>query len=324
MPRSATSRSLSRRTGRIGDPLRAVLGAVPCLVSLAVLFASSPGSLSAQVGVDDPVLKSVEHIEITEHLDAALPLDLQFQDETGNFVPLGDYFDGEHPVVLNLAYFSCPMLCNLVVEGFLETLDQMQWKLGDQFHVLTVSIDPRDDSQGARRRKEALVEDYGRPDAIDGWHFLTGREENIRRVADTVGFGYDWNDYRQEYAHGAALILLTPDGRVSRYIYGIKFDPKVVRLSLVEASDGKVGSTFDKLFLLCYHYDPTIAQYGPMAYRMMQAGGILTLFVLGGGILVLNRARRRSLAAAVVGTADAGEDPHASSSTDAPVAGSTN
>lgn len=324
MERSATAKSLCRRhcrAGLVGGRLQAVLWA---LLGLPTFLASMPGPLSAQVGIDDPVLKSVEHIEITEHLDAALPLDLQFQDETGNFVPLGNYFDGEHPVVLNLAYFSCPMLCNLVVEGFLETLDQMQWKLGDEFQVLTVSIDPRDDAQGARRRKEALVEDYGRPDAIDGWHFLTGREDNIRRVAETVGFGYEWNDYRQEYAHGAALILLTPDGRVSRYIYGIKYDPKTVRLSLVEASDGKVGSTFDKLFLLCYHYDPTIAQYGPMAFRMMQAGGVLTLFVLAGGILVLNRARRRSLAATAVVTRPEGDDPHGPSPTDGTVAGSTN
>jgi len=283
-------RTGARREGRRYADVRVVLCA-----ALGVLFAVS--AARGQAGIDDPVLQSVENIQISEHLDASLPLNLKFQDETGQFVALGDFFDGEHPVVLNLAYFSCPMLCNLVVTGFLECIDQMDWKLGDQFEVLTISIDPRDDPEGARRRKQMLVEDYDRPDAIDGWHILTGREENIRRVAETVGFGYEWNEYRQEYAHGAALILLTPDGRVSRYLYGIKYDPKTVRLSLVEASDGKVGSTFDKLFLLCYHYDPSVAEYGPVAFRVMQVGGVLTLLAMAGGFFLLSSARRRLFAA---------------------------
>lgn len=248
----------------------------------------------------DPVAKSVEGLEPVEHLDAPLPLDLTFKDETGRFRKLSEFFDGERPVVLNLAYFSCPMLCNLVTEGLVEAIQEMEemdWTLGDEFRVLTVSIDPRDTPSAARERKQILVSGHHLPAAVGGWNLLTGREQNIRKLAETVGFRYEWNDYRNEYAHGAVIILLTPEGHVSRYLGGIKYDAKTLRLSLVEASDGKVGSTLDKLFLLCYHYDPTTAEYGPMAQRIMRAGGLVTLFVIAGGILLLQRSRRRSLAA---------------------------
>ncbi len=251
------------------------------------------GTLTAQVGVDDPILRSVENIQIVEHLEAQLSLDISFQDETGAFVPLSTFFDGERPVVLNLAYFSCPMLCNLVTEGLIEAVNEIGWTLGDEFRVVTISIDPRDTPAGARARKDLLVREHGRRDAIDGWHLLTGNQTNIRRVADTVGFGFEWNEFRSEYAHGAVLILLTPDGRVSRYIYGVRYDAEVVRLSLVEASEGKVGSTMDKLFLLCFHYDPSTAQYGPMAQGIMKVGGLLTMVLLVGGFIVMQRSRRR-------------------------------
>jgi protein SCO1/2 len=278
-------------------------------LGLTTLSTTLLTTLSAQVGIDDPILRSVEGIEIVEHLDTQIPLDLSFQNEIGQYVKLSEYFDGERPVVLNLAYFSCPVLCNAVVEGLIETIDAIGWTLGDEFRVVTISIDPRDTPQGARDRKEVLVRDYDRPDAIDGWHILTGHKTNIRAVADAAGFGYEWNEYRQEYAHGAVLILLTPDGRVSRYIYGVKFDPKVVRLSLVEASDGKVGSSFDKLFLLCFHYDPSTAQYGPMAQGIMKLGGLATMLALIVGFFVLQRARRRSSKSGESVTTPSDSDP---------------
>lgn len=282
---------------------RSVLAARSLLavVGVAAALAGAAAPLSAQVGVDEPVLRSVEGIDIVERLDAKIPLDLQFQDETGRFVPLSSFFDGERPVVLNLAYFSCPMLCNLVIEGFIEAIDEMGWTLGDEFRVVTVSIDPRDNPAAARKRKEVLVREFERPDALTGWHLLTGHEKNIRAVADTVGFGYEWNEYQSEYAHGAALILLTPDGRVSRYIYGVKFDPQVLRLSLVEASAGKVGTTMDKVFLLCFQYDPTTAQYGPVAMRIMQFAGGATVLALIIGFAALQKSRRRKLAGAGTG-----------------------
>jgi len=264
--------------------------------ALSFLALAPLAPLAAQVGVDDPILRQVEGIEIVEHLEAKLPLDLQLLDETGRYVPLSQFFDGTRPVVLNLAYFSCPMLCNLVVEGFVEAIGEMGWTLGEEFRVVTVSIDPRDTPAAARNRKDILVRELGRPDAVTGWHLLTGHEKNIRAVADAVGFGYEWNAARSEYAHGAVLVLLTPDGRVSRYIYGVKFDPKVLRLSLVEASEGKVGSTMDKIFLLCFHYDPTTAQYGPVAMRLMQIGGGATVLALLIGFAALQVARRKSLA----------------------------
>ena len=268
---------------------------VPAIFLVCLLLGFS-ATTHAQPGIDEPVLRSVENVDIVEHLNQQLPLDLKFQNEIGQFVPLKDFFQDSRPVILNLAYFSCPMLCNLVVEGMIDAIGQIGWTMGEEFRVLTISIDPRDRPAQARARQALMVEEMGRKDALEGWSFLTGREENIRAVADTVGFGYEWNDYRQEYAHGAALMVLTPDGRISRYLYGVQFDPKVLRLSMVEASDGKVGSTLDKIFLLCYHYDPSIAAYGPMAARIMRAGGVATLLLLGLLFLFLNRSRRRSLA----------------------------
>lgn len=252
----------------------------------------------AQPGINDPILNELEKIKILEYLDTELPLDLPFVDERGNDVKLRDYFTGDKPVILNLAYFSCPMLCNLVVEGLIEVVNEVDWTMGEEFSVLTVSIDPRDTPSSARTRKEVLVDELGRDDAITGWHLLTGREKNLRAVADAAGFGYAWNEDRQEYAHGAVLMVITPDGRIARYLYGIKFDPKVFRLSMVEAADGKVGSTIDKLFLMCFHYDPTTAQYGVrLAWLMMRAGGVVTLLALAIGSVWISHSRRRNLAA---------------------------
>lgn len=248
--------------------------------------------VSAQPGFNEPIINKYGQLDIIEHLDTQIDLDLTFAAETGEEVSLAKYFDGERPVVLNLAYFACPMLCNLVVEGMMEAVDQIDWEMGDEFTVLTVSIDPREKPSTARARKELLVDELGRKDAIGGWPLLTGREENIRALADSVGFQYAWDDDRGEYAHGAVLILLTPDGRVSRYLYGVKFDPKVLRLSLVEAGDGKVGSAMDKIMLLCFMYDPASMTYGiRLAWIMMRLGAVVTI----AGILFLwiQAARRR-------------------------------
>ncbi len=277
-------------------------GALVCGVLGVALIVSAgllaPDPVSAQqVGVNEPVINSVSDLEPVNCLDAKLPMDLTFVDETGATVPLTKYFEGDKPVILNLAYFSCPMLCNLVVEGLMEVVDEVDWTMGKEFTVLTVSIDPRDKPSTALARKEVLLEELGRDDAITGWHFLTGREKDLRQFADTVGFRYKWDDVREEYAHAAVLIVITPDGRVARYLNGIKFDPKVFRLSMVEAADGKVGSTMDKLFLLCFHYDPTTATYGvKMAWVMMRVGGAMTLFAFAIGAVWLSHSRRRKLA----------------------------
>ena len=250
------------------------------------------GDLAAQPGFNEPIINKYGQLDIIEHLDTQVDLDLTFMAESGEPVALSKYFDGERPVVLNLAYFACPMLCNLVVEGMMEAVDQIDWTMGDEFTVLTVSIDPREKPSTARARKELLVEEMGRQDAIDGWPLLTGEEKNIRALADSVGFQYAWDDDRAEYAHGAVLILLTPDGRVSRYLYGIKFDPKVLRLSLVEAGDGKVGSAMDKIMLLCFMYDPESMTYGiRLAWIMMRLGAVVTIAALL--FLWIQAARRR-------------------------------
>ncbi|MFQ5653379.1 MAG: SCO family protein [Planctomycetota bacterium] len=276
-------------------------GRLPRLL-LALLIALAPmpmAGLSAQS--EGPLLREARTIDITEHPDAQVPLDLEFRDEAGETVRLGALLEGERPVVLNLVYFTCPGLCNLVLDGLAEALRGIDWSLGEEYEVLTVSIDPRDTPEGARSRKELLLEGFRRPGAEAAWHFLTGEEPSIRALADTVGFGYKWVEKANLYAHGAVIMVLTPEGRVSRYLYGVQYDPRTLRLSLVEASEGKVGSTLDKLFLLCFHYDPSKSSYGPTAMMIARIGGGITVLAIAGLIFFLRRRERHARSALSAG-----------------------
>ncbi len=223
----------------------------------------------------------LEGVEITEHLNGQIPLDLEFVDSDGKKVRLRDYFNGQKPAILTLVYYRCPMLCSLVLKGMIEAIKEIPLTVGEDFDIVTVSIDPREMPPLAKLNKQSHVKEYGRPEAMKGWRFLTGREENIKKLADAVGFGYKYAEDRQEYIHLAVIFVATPEGRLSRYLYGIKFNPSTVRMALVEAGQGKTGSTMDRILLSCFHFDAEAGKYNVAAMRIMQAGGLITLVVLG-------------------------------------------
>ena len=229
---------------------------------------------------------------IAQKLDTRIPLDLQFRDENGKVVRLEKYFNNGRPVLLNFVYFRCPMLCPMVLEGTTTALTHLKFDIGKEFDVITVSIDPRDKAADAARLKEKYIRHYGRLDSARGWHFLTAHDSAIKKLADTVGFQYAYDSRTDQFAHGAALLVLTPDGRTSRYFYGFEFKPRDLRLAIVEASEGKVGNVTDQLLLLCFHYDPVTGKYSRNAMMFARAGGVATLIALGGFIGVMFRKER--------------------------------
>jgi protein SCO1/2 len=256
------------------------------LVVSSVLFVTAAGWA---FGEDrrEPLPEELQGVGITEHPEAVLPLDRPFVDQDGRQVMLGDYFGRGRPVVLTLNYSSCPMLCHVQRDGLIEVLQKLDMTAGKEFDIVTISIDPRETSLRAHQTRAATLKAYGRPQAAQGWHFLTGTEVNIQAVAQAVGFGYRFVPARQEYAHSAALILCTPQGRVGRYLYGVKYDAQTLRLSLLETAQGKIGSTLDQIILYCFHYDANSKRYAPAAMRIMRVGGGSSALILG---LFLTRA----------------------------------
>lgn len=226
-------------------------------------------------------------VDVTEKLGTAIDLDLQFVNESGHERPLRDYFGKGKPVILNLVYYQCPMLCNLVLNGQVSVLRELAWTAGKEFDIVTISIDPTENWGLATRKKQYYLETYGKPEASTGWHFLADYQGNVKKLASQIGFSYRWDDRTQQFAHAAALMVLTPDGRVSRYLYGIKHKPRDVRLALAEASEGKLGSLGDKILMFCFHYDPAARSYVPFARNIMRAGGVLTMLLVGLALLVL-------------------------------------
>jgi protein SCO1 len=280
------------------------------MLLLAGLTASATAPATAQdagadsvTGTDDqgrgePLPAELADVGVQERLGDQVPLATVFLDENGQETALARYFDGERPVILNLGYMGCPMLCGLVTNGLLEAMNAMQQEAGVDYRVISLSIDHSETPILARAKKQGYLKLYDRPGGAQGWHWLTGREDRIRAVTDAVGFGFAWNDRRQEYAHAAVLIVLSPDGRVMRYLYGIEFDPRTLQLSLVEASQGRTGRTLDRLLLFCFQYDAAAGSYAPVAMNIMKIGAIVTVLVLGVMILALRlrekRARRGS------------------------------
>lgn len=240
-----------------------------------------------------PALKEVR---IDQKLNEQLPLDAAFKDADGNAVTLGQYFGTGRPVVLVLSYFECPMLCTQVLNGVTGTLETISLDAGKDFDVIALSFDPRDTPKHAKAKKIAYTGRYGRPGTEHGWHFLTGAEDQIRRVTDAVGFRYTFDADTGQFAHGALVTVLTPDARVSRYLYGIDFGGRDLRFALVEASNGRVGSAVDRALLYCYHWDPTTGRYGFVVMNVLRVGGILTL--LGFGTFIVMSLRRERLARA--------------------------
>jgi protein SCO1/2 len=247
------------------------------LAAMLLLVASQPAVAQRK----EPLPKDLEGVGITEHAGAKLPLDLEFTDEDGKAVRLAQYFPGNRPVILTLGYYRCPMLCTLVLNSLVDGLKDLPWMPGNQFEIVTVSIDPTETPTLARLKKENYLADYGRPGAAAGWHFLTGREENIKKLADAVGFGYRYVEERGQYAHPAAIFVITSDGRMAKYLYGVLYQPKTLRLALAEAGEGKIGTTTDRLLLYCFHYDAQEGRYVLAASNIMRFGGAVTALVVG-------------------------------------------
>ena len=233
-------------------------------------------------------------VAIAQRLGNQIPLDLMMRDETGSVVRVGQYFNHGRPVLLNFVYYRCPMLCPMVLEGMSSSLTELKFNIGEQFDIVTVSMDPRDTPEEAAQLKDKYVKRYGRLSAANGWHFLTAHETAIRRLADSVGFQFAYDPASDQFAHGAAVFVLTPVGRVSRYFYGFEFNPRDLRLGIVEASSGKIGTTGDQLLLLCYHYDPATGRYGRNVLNFMRAGGAATVVALASFIIVMIRKERQS------------------------------
>jgi protein SCO1 len=259
-----------------------------------VLIVATVATARGQTSTTPPQLPG--KVGITQKLNAALPLDAIFRDENGRAVRLGDYFHSGRPVLLNFVYYRCPMLCPTVLESLTSSLTEMRGDLGKEYDVLTVSIDPRDMPSAAMERKVKYVKRYGRQSAWDGWHFLTGFDSGIHRLTDAVGFQYAYDPQHDQFAHGTTLLALTPDGHVSRYFNGFEYKPRDLRLGLVEASKGKIGTLTDSVLLLCYHYDPATGKYSRTAMNGVRAGGIATVLGLGAFIFVMIRSERRRAA----------------------------
>tara|TARA_B100001248_G_scaffold262696_1_gene261038 strand:- start:8897 stop:9709 length:813 start_codon:yes stop_codon:yes gene_type:complete len=232
-------------------------------------------------GTANKTPKELEGVGITEHLGEKIDLSTKFRNEEGKEVPLSTYFDGKRPVLLTLIYYSCPSLCNFHLNGLTDVFKQLdKWEVGKQFDVVAISINPKEQADVAKAKKASYIEEYGKPQAASGWHFLTGRQESIDKIAKQIGFQYKWVEETQEYAHSAAAYVISPDGMISRYLYGIGFAPKTLRLSLVEAADGKIGTVLDRFILYCFQYDPDKKSYAFYAYNVMRAGAGFSAIVL--------------------------------------------
>lgn len=235
----------------------------------------------------------IPDIGIEQKVGETIPLGLQFVDETGRTVQLGDFFDGRRPVVLSLVYFDCPMLCGEVLNGKLEALKNMNLMLGDDFQAVTVSFDPGEDASMAAAKKEVFLQEYGKPGGQQGWHWLTGEKGNIDALCDATGFGYYYDPDIDQFAHAGTIMVLTPEGTISRYFFGIEYPAKDVRLALLEASNNRIGSAVEQLLLLCYQFDPTTGTYNLMVFRLLQVGGLATLLMMAFVVFLLFRFEKR-------------------------------
>jgi len=260
-----------------------------CLSAFAQGWAQSPPPLSS----DDPSgnkVRLLENVGIDQRLGEQLPLDLVFRDESGAAVRLGDYF-GKKPVVLTLVYYSCPMLCNQVLNGLTSGLDVVSFDIGKEFEVVTVSFDPRETPELARNKKQTYIDWYKRAGASEGWHFLTGDKAAIEKLTEAVGFHYKFDQSTDQFIHASGIMISTPQGKLARYFYGIEYAPKDLRLGLVEASDNKIGNAVDRLLLYCYHYDPAAGKYGAVVMNILRLAGLATIIGVAAMLWLFSRRR---------------------------------
>ena len=235
-----------------------------------------------------PILREVS---IAQRLNEPIPPDIIFRDEDGKAIHLGDYF-GKKPIVLSLVYFDCPALCTEVLNGELRTMKAISLDLGKDFDAITVSFEPKDTPALAKAKRDVYAGQYGRPGAARNWHFLTGEQTSIDALTQAAGFHYAYDSSSRQYAHAAAILVLTPHGRVARYFYGVTYPARDFRLGLVEASEGKIGTPTDHALLFCYQYDPMTGKYGLIVMNIVRAAGLLTVLVLGIFMVVMFRRER--------------------------------
>ncbi len=256
-----------------------------------MIFISTPAFSNAVIVpklADKPVADIVQAIGIDQKLDQQIPLELMFKDETGRDVKLQDYF-GSKPVILNLVYFKCPMLCGFVLDGLVKALKPLKFIPGREFQIVTVSIDPKDTPEQALEKKQKTLKSYSRPGAEFGWHFLTGSQESIDALAQAVGFRYVYDPKSGQYAHAGGIMVATPQGKLARYFYGIEYAPRDIRFALIEAAQNKIGSFADQLLLLCFHYDPMTGKYGFVIMGFIKLAGFATAALLFGGVILMLR-----------------------------------
>jgi protein SCO1 len=253
------------------------------------LYGADPGRGQTSTGLP----RALKGVGIDQRLNEQAPLEAVFKDEQGRDVSLGQFFKGK-PVVLSLVYYTCPMLCTQVLNGQLGAFRQISFDIGKQYEVVSVSFNSQETPQLAAQKKETYIKGYNRAGGGAGWHFLTGDEGNIRKLADAVGFRYAWDEQTKQFAHASGIMVLTPQGKIARYFYGIDYPPRDLRLALVEASEGKIGTPVDALMLYCYHYDPATGKYGAVVMNIMRVAGVITLILMVALLLFLRRFSNRS------------------------------
>ncbi|MEX2260809.1 MAG: SCO family protein [Bryobacteraceae bacterium] len=231
---------------------------------------------------------ALKSVAFEQRLNEQAPLDLTFRDETGREVRLGEFF-GSKPVVLAPVYYECPMLCTQILNGLVSSLRPVSFDPGKEFDVIAVSFDPRETPSLASAKKAGYMKRFQRPGTEAGFHFLTGNEASIKALMDSIGFRYAWDEKTQQFAHASGIVVLTPQGRISHYFYGIEYPSRDLRLGLVEASQNKIGSAVDQILLFCYHYDPATGTYGAMVMNMVRLAALATLLALGGFLLIMFR-----------------------------------
>jgi protein SCO1/2 len=283
---------MSRRCTPRGALLAAI--ALSLISGLARAQAMEPPEGGMVRADEKPAI--LKDIGIDQRLNEQLPLDLPLKDEAGRDVRLGNYF-GRRPVILALVYYNCPMLCTQVLNGLVGALNVMSLDAGSDFEVVAVSFDARETASMAAAKKDAYLGRYKRPNASAGWHFLTGDAAAIARLTGAAGFRFRYDKERDQFAHASAIMVATPAGLLSRYFYGIEYAPRDLRLGIVEASAGRVGTPVDQVLLYCFHYDPASGKYGPVIVNIIRLGGLATLAILAVSLVVMSRRRARALAA---------------------------
>jgi protein SCO1/2 len=266
-----------------------------CVTAALYAQPGQPAPAQPSYSMQDSNLKpalpaALQGVGIDQRLDGQVPLNLMFRDESGREVPLSSFFYSKKPVILAPVYYRCPMLCTQILTGLESCLKAVSFNPGQEFEVVAISFDPKDTPELAASKKQMYVKRYGRPNTANGWHFLTGDETNIKAFLDAVGYHVKYDPRTDQYAHASGVMIATPEGRLSRYYYGVEYAPRDVRLGLVEASQNRIGSPADQLLLFCFHYDPATGKYGAIAMNMVRFAG--AAFSLVGGIFVFIMLRR--------------------------------